>query len=186
MSDTTPDSNSGSKPNPKASAEKDSSQYSLNELNLETTLGGEGVEDSGRSIPIISLADFASRKAEIADQLWQAATEVGFFQLADHGIAQDQIDNIFSTAESFFALDESIKSKYPLKGGGLNAGWETKAQVRPSTGTADQKESFQVTRPHMEGLWPEGDELPGFVSAQEEARTSRSPSKSWGCVPEAA
>ncbi len=35
-------------------------------------------------------------------------------------------------------------------------------QVRPSIGTPDQKESYQVTRPHMGDLWPTADELGGF------------------------
>ena len=30
------------------------------------------------------------------------------------------------------------------------------AQVRPSTGTPDQKESYQITRPRMAGLWRAG------------------------------
>lgn len=136
--------------------------YSLDELNLESTIGAEGTEVSNRSLPIISLKDFELRKQEIADELWQAATEIGFFQLCDHGLTKEDIDGAFAAAESFFSLDESIKSKYPLKGGGLNAGWESKAQVRPSTGTADQKESYQLTRPHMDGVWPSEAELPGF------------------------
>ena len=56
---------------------------------------------------------------------------------------------------------DDIKARHPLKKG-LNAGWESRAQVRPSTGTPDQKESYQITRPHMQGLWPEDAALPGF------------------------
>ncbi|WP_317930049.1 isopenicillin N synthase family dioxygenase [Halioxenophilus sp. WMMB6] len=138
------------------------SNYPLDELNLESTLGSQGRETSKRTLPVISLENFAERKAEIADQLWLAATDVGFFQLSDHGIDQDAIDGMFASAEQFFALDDAIKAQYPLKGGGLNAGWETKAQVRPSTRMADQKESFQVTRPHMDDLWPSEEELPAF------------------------
>ena len=36
------------------------------------------------------------------------------------------------------------------------------AQVRPSTGTADQKESYQITLPHMKGLWPLQTQVPEF------------------------
>ena len=48
---------------------------------------------------------------------------------------------------------------------GTNAGWEYKSQVRPSTGTADNKESYQITPPRMAKLWPGGNELPGFKIA---------------------
>ncbi len=63
--------------------------------------------------------------------------------------------------ERFFALPHEKKARYPLLKG-ANAGWEYKSQVRPSTRAPDQKESFKVTLPRMAGLWPTGDELPGF------------------------
>ena len=136
------------------------STYGLEELNKETAFGGAGGEKA-RTVPRIDMSDYEARKAEIADALWDAATESGFFQLINHGIPQDQIDQAFAMSERFFDLPHDVKSKLPL-GKGTNAGWEYKAQVRPSTGTADQKESYQITLPRMTGLWPTGDELPGF------------------------
>ncbi len=134
--------------------------YALTELNKETGFGGQGTEVD-RMIPRIDLTDFEARRAEIADALWTAASEVGFFQLVNHGIPQADIDDAFASAERFFALPESTKAQYPLRDGS-NAGWEFQAQVRPSTGTADRKESYQITRPRMTGLWPSEQELSGF------------------------
>lgn len=134
--------------------------YSLAELNKETTIGGEGTTIE-REIPLIDLSDFDNRKQEIADQLWKASVEIGFFQVYNHGIAQAHIDLAFDTAWRLFALPQEIKAKYPMAKG-VNAGWEFKAQVRPSTGTPDNKESYQVTRPEMTNLWPSEEELPGF------------------------
>jgi isopenicillin N synthase-like dioxygenase len=133
------------------------------ELRKEATLGGMG-EEVARTIPRIDMADFASRKPDIADQVWQASTEIGFFQVFNHGIPQADIDRAFAYAERFFALPPEVKARYPLKGG-TNAGWEFKAQVRPSTGTPDNKESYQVTVPRMAALWPQEDEAPGFRAA---------------------
>ena len=48
-------------------------------------------------------------------------------------------------------LVDAVKARHPLKKQ-FNAGWESRAQVRPSTGTPDQKESYQITRPHMAGI----------------------------------
>jgi isopenicillin N synthase-like dioxygenase len=135
-------------------------EYDLDELQLESTIGAIG-EDADREIPVVSLADFDARRTEITDQLWRAATEVGFFQLVDHGIPQELVDATFRAAAGLFALPDEVKAQYPWKRQ-LNAGWESKAQVRPSTRVADQKESYQMTRPHMAGLWPTDDELPGF------------------------
>lgn len=137
-----------------------STPYALNELQREARMGGLG-ETRAREIRRIDLTDFEQRRAEIADQLWAAAVEVGFFQLVHHGIALEDIEQAFDTAERFFALPDGVKAQYPLQKG-RNAGWESRAQVRPSTGTPDQKESYQITRPHMAPLWPTEAELPGF------------------------
>ncbi|TFF23218.1 isopenicillin N synthase family oxygenase [Jiella endophytica] len=134
--------------------------YGLAELEKERGFGGMGTTKA-RNVPQIDMSDFAARKAEIADQLWDASTEIGFFQLVNHGIPQAQIDEAFAMAERFFDLKEATKAQYPLLKG-TNAGWEYKSQVRPSTGTADNKESYQITLPRMEKLWPTGEELSGF------------------------
>lgn len=134
--------------------------YGLTELNKEATFGGiGGVKE--REVPQIDLGDFEHRQADIADQLWDASTRIGFFQLINHGIPQAQIDEAFEYTARFFDLAHEVKAKYPLEKG-TNSGWEYKAQVRPSTGTADNKESYQITLPRMAKLWPTGNELPGF------------------------
>ena len=124
--------------------------YGLAELKKEQTLGGIG-ETKARDVPRIDMSGFDKRKPEIAEQIWNASTEIGFFQLVNHGIPQEQIDEAFAMTERFFALPRDIKARYPL-GKGTNAGWEYKSQVRPSTGTADPKESYQITLPRMSGL----------------------------------
>ncbi len=132
----------------------------LVELQKEQGFGGYGVEIN-REIPLIDMSAFASRKPEITESLWAAATDIGFFQLTNHGIPTDLIDEAFHASADFFALPSETKEQYPLKPG-TNAGWEYKSQIRPSTGTADQKESYQITLPRMSKLWPSGQETPGF------------------------
>ena len=132
----------------------------LKELAAEAGFGGEGAQ-THRDVPQIDMSDFFARKAEITEALWQAATGIGFFQLTNHGIPETLIDEAFALSDEFFALPAETKGRYPLRPG-TNAGWEYKAQVRPSTGTADQKESFQITLPRMAQLWPEGTEVAGF------------------------
>ncbi|MEM1362412.1 MAG: 2-oxoglutarate and iron-dependent oxygenase domain-containing protein [Pseudomonadota bacterium] len=132
----------------------------LDELSRETRLGGTG-QAKARAIPMIDMSDFDARKPQIADALWDAATKVGLFQLTNHLLSQEEIDRAFAMTEAFFALSDAEKSQMPLLPG-TNAGWEFKSQVRPSTGTPDQKESYQITRPRMKDLWPEDDAIPGF------------------------
>lgn len=133
----------------------------MTELLRESRMGAVGTESHAREVRQISLADFGSRFDEIADDLWAAATDIGFFQVVDHGIDLAEVRRVFAVAQQFFALPTTVKERYPLKRG-QNAGWEYKSQVRPSVGTADEKESFQFTRPRMDGLWPSPEELDGF------------------------
>ncbi|MGV9678351.1 isopenicillin N synthase family dioxygenase [Nocardia sp. NPDC003482] len=138
--------------------------YDLSEVSREKRMGGLGGETDAREIRIIDLTDFEERRGEITEQLWAAATEIGFFQLAGHGIPLPLIDDVFARTEAFFALPEAVKARYPLVKAD-NAGWESLSQVRPSIGVPDQKESYQITRPHMDGRWPSEAELAGFRSA---------------------
>lgn len=133
--------------------------YSLEELQKEARMGALGQETFEREVRVIDLSDFEQRKYEIAEQLWAAATDIGFFQVSHHGIPLEQIQTAFDMTQQFFALPELVKARYPLH---RNAGWESKAQVRPSTSTPDQKESYQITRPRMDGLYPTEQELPDF------------------------
>jgi isopenicillin N synthase-like dioxygenase len=139
-------------------------EYALTELARESRLGGVGTEATDREIRRISLRDFDNRRDEITGQLWAAATDIGFFQLVDHGIDAIDVDAAFAAAEALFALPDPVKTRFALVKG-TNAGWEKLTQVRPSTGTPDQKESYQITRPRMGGLWPSEKEVAGFQPA---------------------
>jgi isopenicillin N synthase-like dioxygenase len=135
-------------------------KYQLDELNRETALGGDGV-DYDREVPCIDMHDFSVRKAEIADAIWTASCDIGFFQVTGHGIEQSVVDEAFAISERFFNLPMEAKGRLTMEPG-TNAGWEFRAQVRPSTGTPDHKESYQITLPRMSGLWPGEDAIPGF------------------------
>lgn len=84
-------------PSPAASA-------GLTELDRERRMGGLGTETTDREIRRISLADLDNRRDEIADQLWSAATDIGFFQVIDHGIDLAAVDHAFEMSARFFAL----------------------------------------------------------------------------------
>lgn len=133
------------------------------ELELESRIGGVGLTGS-RDVPIIDLSDFDARRDEIADQLWDAAANVGFFQIKNHGIPAELIDLAFANSKRFFDLPTEIKKDFAL---GNNVGWEYMSQVRPSTGTQDQKQSYQITMPRMDGYFPSESQLPGFRKRME-------------------
>ena len=114
-----------------------------------------------RTIPKISLHDFDTRISEITAELIQAAETDGFFSLINHGISLEEIEQMFQTSESFFSLPEETKSTVPFSH--VNTGWEKNAQIRPSTGAADRKESYQMQfGANMDGSWLPEFTLPGF------------------------
>lgn len=96
-----------------------------------------------RAIPTISLRDFDSRVAEITSELVEAAENVGFFCIIDHGISRAAMDAIFDQSARFFNQDDNVKGRVPFSPQ-HNAGWEKNAQIRPSTGAVDRKESYQM------------------------------------------
>ena len=88
--------------------------YSLEELQKEARMGAFGQETFEREVRVIDLSNFEQRKYEIADQLWSAATDIGFFQVSNHGIPLEQIQTAFEMTQQFFNLPESIKARYPI------------------------------------------------------------------------
>lgn len=121
----------------------------LHELAKERTYGDAG-EDVARDIPVIDIRDIENRRGEVTEDLWQAATELGFFQIVGHAIPTELIDAAFAQSEALFSQTPAAKAEMTMVPG-TNAGWEYKPQVRPSTGTADQKESYQITLPRLTG-----------------------------------
>ncbi|PYI00612.1 iron/ascorbate family oxidoreductase [Aspergillus sclerotiicarbonarius CBS 121057] len=111
-----------------------------------------------RLVPAISLKDFDQRREEITTQLIHAAEYAGFFTLVDHGISKEEIEAQFAISKKFFDLPVETKAKVPHDPK-TNNGWEYKAQLRPSTGTYDQKESLWLQR---DSQWPSDEDIPRF------------------------
>ena len=103
------------------------------------------------STPVIDL-----NAVSAADELWAAATSVGFFTVINHGIDELLIDRCFASSKDFFAQEQQMKREQSPFEPKLNSGYEYMTQIRPSTGVADQKESLQITARTgcMEGRWP--------------------------------
>jgi isopenicillin N synthase-like dioxygenase len=120
-----------------------------------------------RPIPRISLRDFDERIDEITAELVDAAENVGFFTVVDHGFSNAEIENMFTTSKRFFDLPDDAKSTVPWSS--KNVGWEKNSQVRPSTGLPDTKESYQLQfGENMDNVWIDDAHLPGFKTTSSE------------------
>ena len=102
-------------------------------------------------MPVIDL-----ERPDAAEAMWAAATSVGFFTVTNHGVPDELIENAFASSKQFFARDLDAKQRESPFAPQLNSGFEYFSQIRPSTGTADQKESLQITARAgaMDGRWP--------------------------------
>lgn len=127
------------------------------DINVEKALFTSGLGSAAarrdRSVPVI---DMRQSDEVVQRQLLEAAHTIGFFTVVHHGIPQQLIDAAFAVSADFFAQPQADKEKMSPFARNLNSGYEYMTQVRPSTGTADQKESMQVTARQgaMEGRWP--------------------------------
>lgn len=99
-----------------------------------------------------------------ASRASRRARQVGFFTLVNHGIDSAEIERAFGASMRFFAQPKEVKEAQAPWQRDKNSGYEHFAQVRPSTGLADQKESLQITAREgaMASGWPP---LDGFEAA---------------------
>ncbi|STU71783.1 Oxidoreductase [Klebsiella pneumoniae subsp. pneumoniae] len=111
-------------------------RYALQELEKEALMGAEGEETFAREVRCIDLSNFAARKNDIAEQLWGGGGGDRLLPGQPSRYSAAEIRQAFSMTEAFFDLPDEVKRQYPLAG---NAGWESKAQVRPSTRTRIKK-----------------------------------------------
>ncbi|KAH9889734.1 putative isopenicillin N synthetase [Xylariomycetidae sp. FL2044] len=106
-------------------------------------------------IPLISLK---APKEELISQLRDACTRVGFFYIKDHDVAQDKIERLFKTAESFFAQSAEEKNRINYKKSRILRGYEPPAEVRTDeTRKPDMNEAFNWGyEKSLDPTWPAG------------------------------
>lgn len=110
-------------------------------------------------IPRISLRNFSERREEIKEQIYNAAVSMGFFVLCDQASPSvADIEQAFHLSKKYFDQPQDVKEKLPFQKL-LNCGYEYKAQVRPSTGTKDLKETVQLQLHKKDIYWPAGEDV---------------------------
>ncbi|KAF1993963.1 Clavaminate synthase-like protein [Amniculicola lignicola CBS 123094] len=99
-------------------------------------------------IAVISFEPFiqgndADRK-DVAKQLYEAFSTVGWVYLKDHGIPQSRVDEIFELAKSFFELPIDQKLTWKLADPEVNQGYT--ADGAEANGGIDHKECYEHRR----------------------------------------
>jgi isopenicillin N synthase-like dioxygenase len=128
-------------------------------------------QGDGKDVVVVPVIDFeasssssSSSSSSLDEQLYSAATEVGFFTIVNAPfVGKEDIERQFALSKKFFARPRDVKERESPYAAQLNSGYEYKQQVRPSTRLKDEKESFQITAKEssMEKRWPKdmGDEF---------------------------
>ena len=107
-----------------------------------TTVGSTDFE-----IPVIEIND--SDEERLAKVIAKASSEIGFFQVINHGIPRDVIDNLKRVGKEFFELPQQEKEEYSKLPGSIE-GYGTALQKE-----AEGKENIKGWVDHLfHRVWP--------------------------------
>lgn len=91
----------------------------------------------------IPMIDLTLPQEQVVESLRDACTRVGFFYISNHGIPQEIINQVFSTAEEFFGLDDKLKQQAHFNNGTALCGYEGFQNVHTDdTKKPDLNEAF--------------------------------------------
>lgn len=98
-------------------------------------------------IPVLDASTFLTDgdPAFVTD-FGKACRETGFVLLIGHGIAQSQIDTVFSAADTFFSQPTASKADLDIRQNPHNRGWAAlgSENLDDTSDQTDQKEAFNV------------------------------------------
>lgn len=133
---------------------------------METVSGIPLVDFSAMSVEHEMVSSYSDDQVlEIARQIHQAFSTVGFVYLKNHGISQNTVDGTFAVMDKFFTLSKNFKNKYGKKGELDSNGWEALGrEITDPTKPGDLKESFDISAfDDKKFRWPT--EVPELQSA---------------------
>ncbi|XBW35706.1 hypothetical protein QEN19_001276 [Hanseniaspora menglaensis] len=89
---------------------------------------------------MLQVVDISKKTEDITEQLFESSTNHGFLFVKGHGIPQSHIENLFKVSAEYFALDQSVKDKYPIEN---NIGYTSFNQEQlDARKTKDYKEAY--------------------------------------------
>ncbi len=100
-------------------------------------------------LPLIDVSGLENSKgdayAETVRSIGVACREIGFFYVTGHGIAPDDLSNMFDASRRFFALDAPAKSALSIEHSNHNRGYVGfQGEQLEASRPADLKEAFNI------------------------------------------
>lgn len=89
------------------------------ERSLRNTTFGYGKAKASNLIPVI---DLSKDDKSIEQDIWEAASTLGFFTIINHGIPTEIIDSTFRISQEFFSQDIEAKRKQSPYSKNMNSG----------------------------------------------------------------
>ncbi|KAJ0249347.1 Feruloyl CoA ortho-hydroxylase 1 [Hirschfeldia incana] len=123
---------------------------------LEERLINKFVNESDEAIPIIDLSN--PDKDEVAEAVCDAAERWGFFQVINHGVPLDVLDNVKAATHRFFNLPVEEKSKYTKENSlsrNVRFGTSFSPRAEKALEWKDYLSLFFVSEGEAEQYWPE-------------------------------
>lgn len=78
----------------------------------EIARDGSKTGAAGLQVPVIDLKDLAVNRPGTVAQVLEAAREVGFFQVLNHGVPESILEGAFAAARAFHELPKEAKAGY--------------------------------------------------------------------------
>jgi len=102
-----------------------------------------------KAIPTVDLSKYVSgtdeEKQAFIKKIGAAFHEIGFVGVINHGVPKNLIDDFYSSAKSFFSLDNETKYKYEVPGLAGQRGYTSFGKEHAKhTDVPDLKEFFQI------------------------------------------
>ncbi|MGE8496353.1 MAG: isopenicillin N synthase family dioxygenase [Pseudomonas sp.] len=106
------------------------------------------------AIPLIDISalrssDLAERQ-RVADELGQAAREVGFLQVTGHGVSRALRDGLIAEAQAFFARPLQEKMRFYIGQSTNHSGYVPEGEEQFAGGSKDLKEAYDVNYDYTE------------------------------------
>lgn len=134
---------------------------------------------SFQKIPLIDISGLYSEHIEdrmkVANNIAEAASNVGFLYITGHQIPKQIIENLISTAKAFFARPLTEKMNYYIGNSKNHSGYVPEGEEGIYAGKVDHKEAYDVNnditdpkyaRPMLgPDQWPDDESFKGNVTA---------------------
>lgn len=120
-------------------------------------------------IPVISVESLVNRdsRALTVEALGNALREIGFVTLTDHGISQQNIDDLYDQCRRFFALPLEMKSKYEIAEWAGQRGYTSFGKEHAKGRMeGDLKEFWHFGQEGFEDQYTEESYLPNLICAE--------------------